>query len=67
MKNEPALITQTKLNHEGSIDAKVSQKLKVTYKFKIPSSTTLNLPYAISINGVIPKKFKDTAKKNYLR
>lgn len=63
MKKTPALITQTKLNHEGSIDAKVSLKLKVTYKFQISSSRTLKLPYAFSINGVSPKQFKEAAKK----
>jgi len=44
MKNTPALVTQTKLNHEGSVDAKVVQKLKVTYTFEISSKKNLNLP-----------------------
>jgi hypothetical protein len=63
MKNTPALVVQTKLNHDGSVDANVVPKLKVTYKFDISSARKLKLPYAVSINGAVPKKFRDTAQK----
>lgn len=63
MKNKPALVTPTKLNHEGSLDAKVVKKLKVTYVFEIFSRKDLNLPYAISINGAVPARFNESASK----
>lgn len=63
MKNTPALTTQTKPNHEGSVDVKVKQKFKVTYIFEITSARKLNLPYAVSVNGVVPNRFKEAAQK----
>lgn len=63
MKNTPALTTQTKINHDGSVDAKVKQKFKITYIFEITSSKRLNLPYAVSVNGIVLNKFKETAHK----
>lgn len=63
MNNKPALITETKLNHEGSTDAKVTLRLKVTYFFKISTANKLSLPYAVAINGRVPEQYKSSAKK----
>ncbi len=64
MKDTPALVTQTKLNHDGSVDARVAQKLKVTYIFEITSSKKiLSLPYAVAVSGVVSSRFKDSPQK----
>ena len=62
MRNTPALVGETKLNHEGSTDAKVNLKLKVIYSFEIKSAKKLNLPYAISVNGKVQDKYKESPK-----
>ena len=62
-KEQPPTVAQTKPNNEGSKDVKVQVKRKVTYIFKATSSSNLNIPYAVAINGTAKDAFKDKPKR----
>lgn len=63
MTNKPDIVTQTQLNKEVATDVKVVVKRKVTYIFIAKSSANLSIPYAILINGSVPKKFQGKPKR----
>ncbi|MEW6760796.1 MAG: hypothetical protein AB1437_08215 [Pseudomonadota bacterium] len=54
---------QTKLYKDTYTDVPVSSKRKVTYRFIIETTKKLNLPYAVSINGIVLDAFSKKAKK----
>lgn len=60
-KEKPNLVSTTQANKQTPTECEVTTKRKVTYIFFITSKTSLNLPYAIAVNG---KTLPEYAKKN---
>jgi hypothetical protein len=62
-QKKAALTTETKLDNETITDVKVKRKFTVTYIIKIGSSPSLNLPYAVVVNGTVREDFKKNTKR----
>lgn len=56
-------VSQTKPNKNTYTDVSVSSKRTVIYKFIITTTSKLNLPYAVSVNGRVQDVFSKKAKK----
>lgn len=62
--NRPVAATATKPNHYGQVTAvTVAPKRRVTYVFFVGSTSSLMMPYAVSVNGRVLAAFKDKPKR----
>jgi hypothetical protein len=62
LSQKPAASSATNTN-KAVVDAKLSSKLKVTYKFKITTTGKLWLPYAVAVNGTVLPEFSANPRR----
>jgi hypothetical protein len=62
-KLKPAAVSKTKIDNEIVADVPLVQRRRVTYVFNAVTSDSLSIPYAVSVNGVVPVMFRDKPKR----